>query len=310
MCASGSAIREGPRGDPGLNRTGGARPGQSPAAVKEGRRERLPDGPVHDHRRSALDRPRGPLPTRLADLPDLPRAYADVLDAGLGSLGVSLSAANRSAIDGHARLLLAWTAAINLTAIRDPAAIARLHVLDSLSAVPLLRAAGVRRLLDVGSGGGFPGIPLAVALGGERVLLVDSVAKKVRFLHTVIEATGIGPAVGAEAARAETLARDPRHRERWPVVTARAVSPLAELVELALPLVAPGGILVAWKREPVDEELAAAGPALAALQAGPVEVVDPGVPGLEAHRLVVVPRGGRIDKRYPREPAVRRRQPP
>ena len=216
----------------------------------------------------------------------------------------------REAIDAHARLLLAWTMAINLTAIRDPAEVARLHVLDSLSAVPLLRGLGATALLDLGSGGGYPGLPLAAALGMERALLVDSVAKKVRFLATVIEATGLGGRVHAEAARAESLARHPVDRERWPVVTARAVASLAELVEVALPLVAPGGVLVAWKREPLDEELAAAGPALSALRAGPVRVLDPGVPGLESHRLVIVPRRGAIDARFPRDPAERRRRAP
>jgi 16S rRNA (guanine527-N7)-methyltransferase len=182
-------------------------------------------------------------------------------------------------------------------------------VLDSLAAIPLLRRHGARALLDLGSGGGYPGLPLASALGLDRVLLVDSVGKKVRFLETVIGATGLGARVAAEVARAEALAADTHDRESWPVVTARAVGSLAVLVELALPLVAPGGVLVAWKRAPVEAELAAAGPALAALRAGPVSVVPAGLPGLEAHRLVVVPRGGPIDPRFPRDPAERRRRP-
>jgi 16S rRNA (guanine527-N7)-methyltransferase len=222
---------------------------------------------------------------------------------------MTLSPTARSAIDGHVRLLRAWTTAINLTAIRDPAAIARLHVVDSLAAAPLLRARGARRLLDLGSGGGYPGFPLAVALDVERALLVDSVGKKARFLGAVAEATGLGSNVEAVAARGEALARDARHRGAWPVVTARAVGTLAELAEVALPLLAPGGILVAWKRAPLDAELASAERALAALGAGPALVVEVRVPGLEAHRLVVVPRVGRIDARFPRDPAVRRRQP-
>ena len=222
---------------------------------------------------------------------------------------MDLSPAARGAIDAHVRLLLAWTEAINLTAIREPAEVARLHVLDSLAAVPLLRAHGVRGLLDLGSGGGFPGLPIAAALGLERTLLVDSVGKKVSFLATVIRAAGLSAQVAAEQARSEALAHDPRDRGAWPAVTARAVTSLAELVELGLPLVAPGGILVAWKREPVAAELDAAGAALDALRAGPVEVVDPGVPGLPGHRLVVVPRGGTIDPRYPRDPAERRHRP-
>jgi 16S rRNA (guanine527-N7)-methyltransferase len=212
-------------------------------------------------------------------------------------------------IDAHVRLLLAWTEAINLTAIRAPADVARLHVLDSLAAAPVLRALRISRLLDLGSGGGFPGIPLAAALGSDRTLLVDSVAKKVQFLRTVIRATGLERRVAAEADRAEAVARDPRDREAWPAVTARAVTSLAELVEVSLPLVAPGGVLVAWKRHPVDDELDGAGGALRALRAGRPRVVAVEVAGLESHRLIVIPRNGPIDVRFPRDPAERRHRP-
>ncbi len=132
---------------------------------------------------------------------------------GLENLGLHLDPAVRDVVDGHARLLLAWTTAINLTAIRDPAGVARLHVLDSLAAVPVLAPRGVTGILDLGSGGGFPGLPLAAVLAPDRVLLVDSVAKKVGFLRTVVAATGLEGRVAAEAVRAETLARDRRDRE-------------------------------------------------------------------------------------------------
>ena len=311
MRAPGSAIREGPRGDPGRNRTDRATPCR--------RRLRRANDAGSGSRaglarpqEGALDRPRGPLPTRVSDLPPLPAAYEAALDAGLRALDLGLEPAAREAIDAHARFLLAWTTAINLTAIRDPAEVARLHVVDSLAAVPLLRGLGIRALLDLGSGGGYPGLPLAVALPADRALLVDSIAKKVRFLDTVIGATGLADRVHAEPARAEALAHDPRDpsdREAWPAVTARAVAGLGDLVEVALPLVAPGGVLVAWKRVPLDDELAAAAGALAALRAGPVTVHESRVPGLEAHRLVVVARGGPIDPRFPRDPAERRRHP-
>jgi 16S rRNA (guanine527-N7)-methyltransferase len=232
-----------------------------------------------------------------------------VLDAALPSLGFELPTGAREIIDGHMRLLLVWTEAINLTAIREPAEAARLHVLDSLAAVPLLRARGVRHLLDLGSGGGFPGIPLAAALDAERTLLVDSVAKKVRFLTTVIEATGLADRMAAEAQRAETLAHAPGDRAAWQAVTARAVTSLAELVEIGLPLVAAGGVLVAWKRGDLDAEFAAARPVLRALGARQVNVIDIGLPGLEDRRLVVVEAGGPVDARYPRDPAERRRRP-
>ena len=106
----------------------------------------------------------------------------------------------------------------------------------------------MRRFLDLGSGGGYPGLPLALALPAERALLVDSIAKKAAFLEVAVAAAGVAGRVEIAAARAESLAADRRHRERWPAVTVRAVASLAELVELAFPLLAPGGVLVAWKR--------------------------------------------------------------
>ncbi len=297
----------GPR-KPGPEPVGRRKTGGTPAAASDhvGSGSRTVRCTIRQE--GALDRPRGPLPTRVQDLQPLPAGYHDTIDAGLRALDLDLDPVTRGTIDGHARLLLAWTAAINLTAIREPAMIATLHVLDSLTAVPLLRGRGLVRLLDLGSGGGYPGLPLAAALQTDRSLLVDSVGKKVAFLRAAIEATGLTRRVEAVASRAEAVARDPRHREMWPVVTARAVAPLSELVELALPLVSPDGILVAWKREPFGPELEAAGGALAALRADPVQVVPNQVPGLESHRLVVVPRGGQVDDRFPRDPAERRRR--
>src|SRR6185369_17877151 len=163
-------------------------------------------------------------------------AYDDALADGLDALGIVLSAEAREAIDGHVRLLLAWTGAINLTAIRDPAAIAIRHVVDSLTGLAILRDRGIDRFVDLGSGGGFPGIPLAAALPADRALLIDSIGKKVRFLETVVAAVGLGGHVAAEPARSESLASNRADRGRWPAVTARAVAPLAELIELALPL--------------------------------------------------------------------------
>ena len=221
-------------------------------------------------------------------------------------LDLDLTAEARAAIDGHVRLLLAWNAAINLTAIRDPAGIAVRHVLDSLSAMALVR--GADRLLDLGSGGGFPGLPLAAALPVEA-LLVDSIAKKTGFLATVATAIGLADRVRVATSRAERLAGDPDQREAWPLVTARAVGELADLVELALPLLAPGGRLVAWKRGDLAVELAAASRAAAALGGATIALHPAGLPELDGHVLVEVRRTGPSAPGYPRDPAVRRRRP-
>ena len=256
-----------------------------------------------------MDRPREPLPTRVEDTPPLPSAYDTAIEAGLTDLGVTLPPGARQVVDGHARLLLAWTTAINLTAIRDPAEVATGHVVDSLSALAVLRDRGVDRFIDLGAGGGYPGLPLAVALPATRALLLEPVAKKARFLSAAIVAAGLEATVEAAPVRAEALATDRRHRGRWPAVTVRAVAGLAELVELAFPLLAPGGILVAWKRGDLGDELAAAGRAIEALGGGSLEVRDVRVTGLPGHRLVVATARGHVPAAYPRDPAARRRRP-
>ena len=213
---------------------------------------------------------REPLPTHVRDTPPLPSGYDDALVAVLEALGLPLDPAARAAIDGHLRLLLAWTAAINLTAVRDPVTAATAHVLDSLSAVPLLRRHGIDRYVDLGSGGGLPGVPIAAALPATEALLVESVGKKARFLEVAVDAVGLADRVAVEPVRAEALAADPDHRSAWPAVTVRAVAGLAELIELAFPLLRPGGILVAWKRGELVEELAAGRRAATALGGGTV----------------------------------------
>ncbi|MEP6639863.1 MAG: 16S rRNA (guanine(527)-N(7))-methyltransferase RsmG [Chloroflexota bacterium] len=256
-----------------------------------------------------MDRPREPLPTRVEDTADLPAAYSAALDGGLGALSEPMSASARAAIDGHVRLLLAWTEAINLTAIRDPALVAVAHVLDSLTGVAVLRARGIDRFIDLGSGGGYPGLPLAAALPAARALLLEPVAKKAAFLSVVAAATGLADTVEAASVRAEALAADGRHRGRWPAVTVRAVAKLAELVEIAFPLLAPGGCLLAWKRGDLEAELAAADRAIAALGGGTIEIRPVEIDGLDSHRLVVVTARGRVPSAYPRDPAARKRRP-
>lgn len=260
---------------------------------------------------------RDPLPTCVDDLDPLPEAYADTIRSGLAAAvgyGTSTTVATLSesqlqVIGDHVRLLLAWNGAINLSGIRDPQSIACDHVLDSLTAVPLMRRAGIDEFLDLGSGGGYPGLPLAIALPARRALLVESVGKKARFLATAVEAIGMRGSVAVAATRAETLAADPRHRGHWQAVTARAVAEMGELVELALPLLRVGGLLVAWKRAPAEEELAGADGAIRQMRGRLIRLEPVGVPGLEDHVLAVVEKIGETPDQFPRDPAARRRRP-
>lgn len=168
-------------------------------------------------------------------------------------------------------------------------------------------------LLDLGSGGGFPGVPLAAALSGLRVTLVDSIGKKAAFLRAVTTVTGLAGRVGVETARAESLAEDPAHRGVAAVVTARAVGSLGDLIELAMPLLEPGGRLIAWKRGDLHSELAtelaSARAAAEALGAGRPMIHDVPVARLAGHRLMEIRKVRATPAGYPRDPAARRRSP-
>jgi len=191
---------------------------------------------------------------------------------------------------------------------------------DSLTGLRVLDERGIHAIVDLGSGGGFPGLPLAATLPFARAMLVESVAKKARFLETVVAATELGSIVQVVAVRAEAVASVPRGA----AVVARALAPLAELIELAFPLlVGSGGALVAWKSasalEPAGgDELGAARRAIAAIDPGAtVEIVSAvpdgagaAVADLADHRLVVVTRRATaIDRSWPRDPAARKRHP-
>lgn len=182
-------------------------------------------------------------------------------------------------------------------------------MVDSLTAVRPLRDVAVEAILDLGSGGGFPGLPLVAAVPLNRAALVDSVGKKAAFLRAATVAVGLDDRVEVVNERAEALAVDQRHRARWPAVAARAVTSLAELVELSFPLLEVGGRLIAWKRGDVDAETGAARRAVEGLGGGSIEFSDVDVPGLAGHRLAIVTKVSPTPRQYPRDPAARRRSP-
>lgn len=253
---------------------------------------------------------RDPLPTCVQGLPPLPEAYDAAVRDGLVAAGASdLTAEQLTAAADHVRLLLAWNDAINLTAIREPAAMAREHVLDSLSALGVLREAGVTEFLDLGSGGGFPGLTLAIALPASRAILVESVGKKARFLSAAVECVGLADRVAVAPIRAEAMAANPRHRGQWQAVLARAVADLTELSELSMPLLRPGGLLVAWKRLPLEAELDRADRAVRQLGGRLAGYQSVAVHGLEDHVLAVVEKIVATPTEFPRDPAARRRRP-
>jgi len=167
---------------------------------------------------------------------------------GARALGLELSGEQASRLLAHLDILDDWNTRMNLTAIRDrPSQVTR-HLLDSLSVWPYLRGG---RVADVGSGAGFPGIPLAIVEPGRQFALIESTGKKCRFLEHVRDALGLAN-VAVVQARAEAY----KPAARFDTVLARAVGPISELVRLAGPLVVGGGRLLAMKGRFPEDELA------------------------------------------------------
>jgi 16S rRNA (guanine527-N7)-methyltransferase len=260
------------------------------------------------------------LPTDVGATPALDLVFNEILDRGLSDLALKLDATARGAIEGHVRLLLAWNQHVNLSGLRTSEQVARGHVLDSLIAVPALRALGVTQpaLIDLGSGGGFPGLPLAVALPAGRAALVDSIGKKAAFLKVAATAAAHDSVpIDVLAERAEDLAEEPDQREAWDIVTARAVGTLAEVAELGLPLAKTGGFVVTWKSagpkaEKAQQEIADATRIIRAAGGDRPRIVDlPAADalGLPGHCLVVIDKIRPTPDGYPRAPGERRRRP-
>ena len=197
-----------------------------------------------------------------------------VLDAGLSALG--LDPALAGPLRAYLALLARWNRTYNLTAIRDPAEMVTLHLLDSLAMHAHVQ--GVQRLADLGTGAGLPGIPLAIARPGLEVTLVESNGKKARFLREAVRSLGLGNARVAES-RAEAVDMP----GAFDAITARAMATLADILAVGGHLLAPGGRLLAMKGARPDAEIAA-------LPAGwRLEAVHPlAVPGLDAERHLVV----------------------
>jgi 16S rRNA (guanine527-N7)-methyltransferase len=193
---------------------------------------------------------------------------------------LSASPAADPRLDRYLALLAQWNAAYNLTAVREPAQMRRLHLDDCMAVVESLRrhlrGRAAARVLDVGSGGGLPGVLLALAEPGWDVTCVDSVGKKAAFIRQVSADLGL-PNLHAEHARVEAL-RAPL----FDVITARAFAALPDLVRLTRPLLANGGVWMAMKGKRPDDEIAALPADIEALHVEPLTV-----PSLDADRCLV-----------------------
>jgi len=176
-------------------------------------------------------------------MPGSPR-WAELVAAGAAELGAPVTPSQIEALACHAAELVRWNQKINLTRISDPADMAIKHYVDSLACIPYIPVGA--DILDIGTGGGFPGIPLAVVAQPRSVLMIDSVGKKISFLQHAIRLMGL-PNAQARHARAQELQAQTTYREYYDRIVCRALADIAQIIELAFPLLKPGGMVVALK---------------------------------------------------------------
>lgn len=233
------------------------------------------------------------------------------LAARADGIGLHLSAAQLAVCERYASELIERNTTINLTAITDLEAVAMKHFLDSFTATAVRVWTGRERLVDVGSGAGFPGLALRIAMPNVTLTCVESVGKKSRFLEETSALLGLAD-VEVRNERAETLAHASDRRAAYDVGTARAVGSLAACAEYLVPFLRIGGDAIVWKGK-VDAELPAARKALAAVGgeiAVIVSTVQLGVADvLPGRNLVVMRKVRATPDRYPRASAEARRRP-
>ena len=219
----------------------------------------------------------------------------DILRQGLKELG--LDAAKAEPLEAFARAVLERNQVMNLTAITDEADFARLHLLDSAVLLNVAEIKG-KRVIDVGTGAGFPGVPLCILCGDFDLTLLDSTGKRIDFLRETCLALGL-TGVDCVHARAEEFAA--ARREAFDLATSRAVASLPVLCELCLPLVRVGGQFLAMKSAQSDDELDGAKRAIETLGARLNRVVDYTIPTSDVtHRVIVIDKVRPTPKQYPR----------
>lgn len=219
-------------------------------------------------------------------------------------IGVAFDEGDLDRLGRYIELLLEENQRINLTSIREPEEAWRRHVLDALTLLPILAEAPAgAAAVDVGSGGGAPGLPLAIVSPEMRVALIEATGKKARFLESVIDDLSLANARVVNE-RAETAGRNQSHRETYDFALARAIGPLNVALELTLPLVRPGGQALLTKGAKAEEEVAEARGALDRLR-GEVAGVVPSPTG----RIVVVDKTGPTPRKYPRRSGEPKRAP-
>lgn len=224
------------------------------------------------------------------------------------SVNIILDKTQKEQFQRYYELLIEWNSFMNLTAITEYSEVLKKHFFDSLSIVKKIDLTEINNMIDIGTGAGFPGIPLKIAFPHLRVVLLDSLGKRVKFLNHVIEELKLEE-IEAIHGRAEDFAKNVKYREQFDLSVSRAVANLASLSEYCIPYTKIGGSFVSYKSVKAEEEIHNAEKAISVL-GGKVEnickfeLLDTG-----ERTLVQIKKIRKTDKKYPRKAGMPSREP-
>lgn len=223
--------------------------------------------------------------------------------------GIELSDVQKDQFNRYYDLLIEWNDKINLTAITDKQEVIKKHFEDSLSISSVIDMNAVNSVIDVGTGAGFPGIPLKIVFPSLKLTLLDSLNKRINFLNTVVDELGLAD-VSAIHGRAEEYGRDVVYRESFDLCVSRAVANLSTLSEFCLPFVKVGGYFVSYKSEKADIEYIEAKNAINLLSGGNVRIEDVIITDTDLTRkMVLIEKLSPIDDKYPRRAGIPLKKP-
>lgn len=232
-----------------------------------------------------------------------------MLKEKLQQLNIQTDAKMLDQFDQFYHLLVEWNKVMNLTGITDYEDVVEKHFVDSLSLVHAMDMQKISTVIDVGTGAGFPGIPLKIAFPHLQVVLLDSLNKRINFLNEVIARLGLKK-IQAIHGRAEEYARKTEYRETFDLCVSRAVANLSVLSEYCVPYIRVGGIFISYKSGEIEDEVKNARKAIDILGGTIRDVVKFDLPGTEIHRsFVIIEKNRPTQKKYPRKAGTPAKEP-
>ena len=234
---------------------------------------------------------------------------SQIFENKLNELGIALTDKQKQQFDKFYELLVEWNKVMNLTGITEYEEVNEKHFVDSLSIVKAIDMKSVKSVIDVGTGAGFPGIPLKIAFPHLKVVLLDSLNKRINFLNTVIAELGLTD-IKTIHGRAEDYAKQTEYREKFDLCVSRAVANLSTLSEYCLPYVSNEGLFIPYKSGEIDEELENSKKAVKILGGKIENVVKFQLPGTEIGRsFVKIRKIANTNKKYPRKAGLPAKEP-